>query len=118
MKRFLIGFGLGLAGIAFALGLTLGALAVAGPDVGDPPTPPSLEAVREPSPSPSDDGREDDGRDDRTATPTPTAAGSPSADDGAPPSNGGGDGDPSDPDDDRDDEPDERDDHEDEPDDD
>ena len=35
MKRFLMGSGLGLAGIAVTLGLTLGALAVAGPDVGD-----------------------------------------------------------------------------------
>lgn len=85
MKHFLAGLGLGIAGIALALGLTLGALAVAGPHVGEPPTPPSITLPREPSPtvSPSPEdrrenpgGREDrgDGERDGKATPTPTVS--------------------------------------------
>ena len=95
MKRFLTGFGLGLAGIALALGLTLGALAVAGPHVGEPPTPPSLGTVLEPAPTPTEspaDGKDDDGKDDSkhddakgddrsSATPTDSPTSTPSTDD-------------------------------------
>jgi len=89
MKRFLTGFGLGLAGIAVALGLTLGALAVAGPDVGRPPAPPTFVSPTTPSPSPDrspgDDVNDDDDRDEPSsgpsASPTETTTVSPSSDD-------------------------------------
>lgn len=89
MKRFLTGFGLGIAGIAVALGLTLGALAVAGPDVGQPPAPPTFVSSTTPSPtpdrSPGEDAKSDDDRDEPSpgpsAAPTETATVSPSSDD-------------------------------------
>lgn len=90
MRKLLAGFGLGIAGIAVALGLTLGALAVAGPAVGDPPSPPVLQtgdAVSS-TPSPSDagddrgDNREDD-RDDPKGDATVSPGATPSVDDRA-----------------------------------
>jgi len=88
MKRFLTGFGLGLAGIAVALGLTLGALAVAGPDVGQPPAPPTFVSPTTPSPSPDRSPGDDVNDDDRdepssgpSAVPTETTTVSPSSDD-------------------------------------
>jgi len=102
MKRFLTGFGLGIAGIALALGLTLGALAVAGPDVGSPPAPPAFDLAgpRSPSPTPSPSdgkpGQDDKPRQDHVSpsdSPTRTATASPSVDDhgGSPGSDDGSD---------------------------
>jgi hypothetical protein len=80
MKRFLTGAGLGLAGIALAFGLTVGALAVAGPDVGKLPTPPTFHSS--PTPSPTADrtpGNGQEGKDDdRHADETPSVSPSPS----------------------------------------
>ncbi len=66
MKRVFVAIGLGVVGVAFALGLTVGALAVAGPDVGEPPTVPVLDRAGDPSstPSPSMSNREKGGNGD------------------------------------------------------
>lgn len=81
MKRILVAVGLGVVGVVFALGLTVGALAVAGPDVGEPPTVPVLDRAGDtsvtPSPSVSPDrggNRDDDrnGKNDDRGSPKPT----------------------------------------------
>ena len=104
MKRVLVAVGLGTVGVLFALGLTVGALAVAGPDVGAPPTVPVLDTAPEPSPTPTakvanhdnDDGRPS-GKDDDRASPKPTDSPSstPATDDRSGPSGDGGTGDDS-----------------------
>lgn len=70
MKRVLVAIGLGVVGVAFALGLTVGALAVAGPDVGEPPTVPVLDRAGNPSstssPSMSAQEKGGNGDDDRS----------------------------------------------------
>lgn len=82
MKRILVAVGLGVVGVVFALGLTVGALAVAGPDVGEPPTVPVLDRAGDtsvtPSPSaanPDKGGNRDDdrnGKNDDRGSPKPT----------------------------------------------
>lgn len=107
MKRVLVAIGLGLVGVAFALGLTVGALAVAGPDVGEPPTVPVLDRAGNPSstPSPSMSNQEKGGNgdDDRsngqggdpgslkpTDSPSPTSTDDRSGDDSGPDDHGSG----------------------------
>ena len=77
MRRIAIVAAWGLAGLVVALGLTVGAFAVAGQDIGEPATPPGLslgspapEATDSPSsgPSPSNDPSEDGPSSDPTGS--------------------------------------------------
>ncbi|HXF73930.1 MAG TPA: hypothetical protein VNO79_15135 [Actinomycetota bacterium] len=79
MRRFLVATALGIAGILFALGMTVGASALVARDLGDPVTvirvseprqPGSAPAVDEgsPGPSPTATSRDGAGSDDRSGS--------------------------------------------------
>ena len=67
-RRILIALAWGLAGLAIAAGLTVGAFALAGEEISKPAVP-VVEPVDQRSPGPDTD--------DRTATPEPTGSASP-----------------------------------------
>ena len=74
-RRVLLAYGLGLAGVALTVGLTLGAFALAGSDLSQPagPIAPTFRPSQSPSqsetPAAGEDHRNEPG-DDRTPSPT------------------------------------------------
>lgn len=76
MRRHLIALGYGLGGVTLAFALTFGALAVAGPEVGDPTSPIVFDLTTAVSPSPVGSPAPD--KDGGKGSPSPEVTKSPS----------------------------------------